>query len=253
MSFINTRKELLDRLAADRQEKLGSTGTYTAELARRQLDRALATIWIMLTDGEGGFGLIKVEITTVTQSETLELPLDFLSLSAITRTFGGTIDTPVVRTSWKEVLRLRLEENPSSTDDNAGGRFLFESPIAAGTQKASQLLRFFPKLLPGNVIKLVYVQQPPSLRNSDGTYSDTLGDAEDLTIEIDLYDDTLADACVSIARTAMANRADSKEYQLAVERAGDVVTKVISSRTKQDQGPPMPLSAYTTSNQWGTI
>ncbi|MGB0890495.1 MAG: hypothetical protein ACPGWS_09445 [Solirubrobacterales bacterium] len=252
MSFVRNRKELLDRLAADRQERLGSTGTYTAELARRQLDHAWATIWQQLTDGEGGFGIVKLDITA-TDSDTLDLPADFLSLSTLTRSFGSTQGWPVARTTWKEVKRLRIDVNPSVTTDFTGGRFLFESPIAVGSQVASQRIRFFPRLNAGDIVTLVYVQQPPSLANSDGTYTDALGDAQDLTIAIDLYDDTLADACVSIARTAMANRADSKEYQLAVSRAGDVVTKVIASRTKQDQGPPTPLSAYQTSNVWGRI
>jgi hypothetical protein len=246
---LRTRGQLLERFAADRQERFTGTGTYTKEGARRQLDQSLAYMWQFLTDGESGFGQVYTKLTA-TAGSTLALPADFLSLHSLRR--AGNNGVPM-RTSWKEVIAKRFDEIGTTWGpiDGVAGYFLIEAP-KVGTL-ASQQLRFFPDLSEGEQVTLVYVTQPPSLANSDGTYTDLLGDAEDDTIQIDMYDDTLIDGCVSLARARIANKADSKEYQLALQRAGDIAKTVVTSRNKQDEGPPMPLSAYRTSGRWGRI
>lgn len=256
MSRVRTRQQLIDRFIADRQERLNATSTYNKENVRRYLDQAWATIWQSLTDGEAGFGQQVTTLTAPSAGPTLDLPADFLSMHTMRRSQGVGADVPW-RTTWKEVLRLRLDEIQNfsgfATFGAGSGYFLIEAPKSQTSQLAFQRLRFFPDLSTGEVVKLIYVTQPPSLANSDGTYTDTLGDGEDVTIQIDLYDETLIECCVSLARVRLANRSDSKEYTLAIERMGDVVAKALASRAKQEEGPPKPLASYRTTNSWGRI
>lgn len=258
MSLIRTRRQVMDRLIADRQERPSATSTYSLENVRRYLDQAWRTIWRPLTDGGAGFGIAPELVFEAAQGNTIDLPADFLSLLALARSYvGGTFTYPVSRTMWSEVKAKQLDrlETLGGLGDGLGeysGYFLFETPVGAQGAPASQRLRFFPELR-DDKIEIIYVTQAPSLANADGTYTGDDFTAEDDSLLVDFYDENLLEVCVSLARSRLANRADSKDYQLALTRMGDLVQVTIDSRLKQDQGPPIPLSAYVTSTRWGVI
>lgn len=252
MAFIRTRAQLIDRLAADVKEGAPNQGTLSTENYRRYLDQAWATVWHNLTDGEGGFGRVTVSITSATASPTLVLPQDFLALHAIARSRGGGSQTAQwipAQTTWKEVKRLRLDMFDNINQDYYGGYYLWET-LGSPPQQA---LRFFPQLAAGEIVELSYVTQAPSLANSDGTYTDTLGNAEDATITIDLFSEPLTSSVISLARVRLVNRSDEDEYQKALAQLGSIIETTIEARTKQNQGPPLPASAYRSGRRWGVI
>ncbi len=247
----------MDRLIADRQERPSATSTYSLENVRRYLDQSWRTIWRPLTDGGAGFGVAPELVHESVSGDTIALPADFLSLVAITRSqTSADYSHPIARTTWAEVKAKQLDRIDSlggvSGLDSYAGYFLFETPVGAHGTPASQLLRFFPTLS-GARVEVVYVSQAPSLADADGTYDGDDFTPEDDSLLVDFYDEALLDMCVSLARAWLANRADTKDLQLAMGRVGDVVATTIDSRLKQDQGPPIPLSAFATGQPWGRI
>lgn len=250
MSLTQTRLQVLDRLRADLKISGGNVGSYESPLLRRFVDQSWKHHWKGLTDGEAGFGRQRL-VVAAPGGPTYDPPADFLSLNELARGRGSALPRwQPEETTWKEIRRLLYDETASSGTDwwgeSPGGKYLWET---FGTP-ALQRVRFFPDLEVGEALEFVYITQAPTLANANGGYDDATGNAEDLTIIVDFYDDDLLDSVVSVARSRVVNRADTREYQLALAAAGEVIDTLLSSRAKQDQAGAIPLEAYRTGYSW---
>lgn len=248
---LRTRAQLMSRLRREMKiSENDDAGTYTSENLRAFLDEQWAGVWDELTENLSGFGMQNVDVVPVA-GPTYDLPANFLELVSLSRSFGsGTTTYQPELTSWAEVKRLHID-SPTSNQAYMPGYYLREAlPATPGGTQFSQALRFFPDLMGSETLSVGYNLQPPSLANSDGTYTDELGDAEDTTITIDVYAESIEDVFITLARVRIVSRADDKEYNRAMVQLGDAIQRLAKGRIKQDTSGGDPLRRYKTKRGW---
>jgi hypothetical protein len=230
MAYPYTRAQLRQRVLIESHSKSDS-GAFATDRVNAVLQYALAHTWETLTATDQAFGERLLE-KTVDASNTdgwtpgateIELPADFRRVEVLRRGQGFPDLVTPRQSLWSDVATGIgwYYVNGPSQDTDPGGDLVV----------APQKLMVRPALVAGEVWKMLYVQQPPSLGDPE--------DTEDDTITVDLVGDGIARIVIARAIVLLQARDDvagqnraAAEYALArteydnarLQRAGGIET-----------------------------
>lgn len=241
MSRIRTRQQLLNRL--DRYSKKKTVSNDDRESRRAYLDDAYARTFSYLSSADDGFGQVRIDTTLQVATFTHPLPSNFRSLRVI-----------VVNPGQNQVLPTRVSELESQKRYPDGSSFQGSYAIGYqvegpgedwdGTefQPYDQRIRFTTELPSGTVLRTIYVQQPPSLADPSGEYTDS---TQDPLIKVDCISEPIEEAIIAYARIWNASRGDDSEYSRARASLQEVANDYLKERSGRNGYGVYRADSYT--------